>query len=128
MWLAKKKTESRTECAGEVGSATIGGAQPSVYLDGERRRAAVYGPGGYRWRPAEGDDLLVLKAGAEREQPCVIGCAGTAEDVEAGEVKLFSGGCSVDLDGETQTLTGTIMVNGQSLEDYIKKIIRDSGT
>ena len=64
-------------------------------LGGERRWIGVYGPGGYSWRPTAGDKVLVLKAGAEGESPCVLGTVQKGEALKSGEVRLAGGVCEV---------------------------------
>ena len=80
---------------------------------GERRAVAVYAPGGYHWMPARGDEVLVLKSGAEGA-PCVV---GRAEDdpPEAGAVRLSvcEGTSLVLRPGGGIVLTGEIAVTGR---------------
>lgn len=99
-----------------VGSATLEGDPAGVYLDGERREVPVYAPGGYCWRPALGQELLVVKG---EDGPRIAGarCGGAA--LEAGEVLLFAqeGGAAIRLknDGSIE-LTGRVLVNGTPIE------------
>ena len=74
MWTSNRKTEGRTvEAAADLGLVTLGGDPAGVYLGGERRWVAVCSPGGYQWRPQTGDKVLVVKAGDQREFPCLAG-------------------------------------------------------
>ncbi len=74
MWTSNRKQDGRTqEAPGDVGVVTLGGDPAGVYLSGERRWVAVYAPGGYQWRPAVGEKVLVLKAGDHQESPCLVG-------------------------------------------------------
>ena len=94
MWISEMAARSarEAESAVEAGRVSIGGASPAVYADGELRGLRVLAPGGYRWRPSVGDDVLVLKtpdgaayvAGAEQ--------GGTGANLENGEVCIVSGG------------------------------------
>lgn len=61
------------EAAADLGLVTLGGDPAGVYLGGERRWVAVCAPGGYQWRPRTGDKVLVVKAGDQREIPCLAG-------------------------------------------------------
>lgn len=116
MWLSKRRGPGRIEAA-QVGSATLEGEAVGVYLDGERREVPVYGPGGYAWRPALGQELLVIKG---EEGPCVAGAAGSGSHLRAGEVLLFAGegGASLRLcnDGSIE-LMGRVLVNGVPIEE-----------
>ena len=118
MWMAKRGPVPQDGTAAEVGTVTVGGTPAAVALGGERRAVAVYAPGGYHWTPARGDEVLVLKSGAEGA-PCVV---GRAEDdpPQAGAVRLSvcegtslvlrpDGG--IVLTGEV-TETGRLTVNG----------------
>ena len=106
---------------------TLEGGPAGAYLDVERRQLAVYGPGGYCWKPALGDRVLVLKAGQGGESPCVAGKRqGEAETLGAGEVSISSSGAESGLllrtDGRLE-LNGQVMVNGQSLNGLIRQIV-----
>ena len=104
-----------------MGTVTLGGDPAGVCLDGERRDLPVFAPGGYVWRPARGDQVLVLKTGAEGEAPCVAGAlCGDDREVSPGEVLIYSGGSTVRLNGGNITisggivnLTGRVLVNGK---------------
>lgn len=126
MWLAKQQKRETAEAAGTVGEVTLGGDAPAVEMDSERRGLAVYAPGGYRWRPALGESVLVLKTDGE---PCVIGSA-SAGDIAPGEVELdSSAGASVKLDNEGRVVlgqdawvTGRLYVQGVELKQMIRSI------
>lgn len=126
MWTSERTRRlSVEEPAAELGAVTLGGDPAGVLLGGERRWLTVYGPGGYSWRPAAGDKVLVLKAGAEREIPCVLGVAQEGEQLGPGEVRLAGGDSAVLLGRGTLALTGRITVNGVELEQYVQKIVAD---
>lgn len=74
MWISEQGRR-RTEPDGTalVGRVTLPGDPAGVYLAGERRELPVFGPGGYVWRPEEGEQVLVLKTGQAGEAPCVAG-------------------------------------------------------
>ena len=114
------------EAAAELGTVTLGGDPAGVSLGGERRWLTVYTPGGYSWRPTAGDKVLVLKAGAEGESPCIL---GTVQDAEGdaplgpGEVQIKGGESTIRLGQERLELSGQVFVNGQSLADLITAIV-----
>ena len=86
MWISRRKETRQTERA-QVGNVTVEGRLVGAMLDGERRDLPVYGPGGYVWRPSQGQEVLVVKAGADGEQPCVAGARGSLEvNLAPGEV------------------------------------------
>ena len=126
MWTSDRgRKRAVEECGADVGEVTL--EEPlGVYLEGERRWAGVYSPGGYRWRPAQGEQVLVLKAGAEREQLCIAGRQQEG-DLEPGEVELSSGSGKSMIrlreDGEL-ALDGWVTVNGVRLEDLIASIAK----
>lgn len=112
MWLSKKAAEApRTEPVADVGVVSIGAAQPAVVTDGETRNLAVFAPGGYCWRPAAGEQVLVLKAGAEG---VVAGKRTDAGALAPGEILITApGGASIRLGADgSLALTGTVTVNG----------------
>ncbi len=116
MWLSQQAAQKhRTDGGCDVGTVSIGAAAPAVVTDGETRGTALFAPGGYCWRPAAGERVLVLQAGA------VSAVAGRemadAPALAAGEVYLYApGGASIYLaaDGSIH-LTGTVTLNGQPL-------------
>ena len=126
MWTSERSRKLPVrECEAEVGLVTLGGDPAGVNLGGERRWLPVYCPGGYAWRPSVGDKVLVLKAGAEQESPCILGVAQDGSSLQPGEVRLSGKGSSVSLNGNILGLNGQIQVNGTTLEDYIRGIVAD---
>lgn len=124
MWTSERRRNIPVgEAAAELGNVTLGGDPVGVNLGGERRWLPVYSPGGYCWRPTAGDKVLVLKAGAEGESPCVLGTVQPAGELKAGEVRLSGGSSSVFLGQDELNLTGNLKVNGQSLEDVIRAVV-----
>lgn len=116
MWMASQQgRELLAEPAAELGEVTLSGAAPGVALAGERRNVTVCAPGGYRWAPARGDTVLVIKCGAE-QTPCVAGAVQDS-DLEPGEICLSAAqGAEIRLTpaGEIR-LTGRVTVNGQEV-------------
>ena len=104
-----------------VGRTTLPGDPAGVYLDAERRTLAVFAPGGYVWRPAVGEEVLVLKQ--EGEDTCVVGvrCDG---DLVSGVVLMHAGlgEAPVKLGNDgTVRLTGQVLINGVPLEDILNR-------
>lgn len=125
MWLSEERNRRpAAETAAEWGPVTI--SEPAaVYLAGERRQVPVCCPGGYTWRPAVGEEVLVLKAGNRAEQPYILGrTGGEAEGLEPGQVRIGSGDCSI-LWGDKLKLTGTVQVNGEELEALVRRVIAE---
>lgn len=124
MWTSERNRRLPVEESGaEIGVVTLGGDPAGVAVGGERRWLPVYGPGGYTWRPGVGDKVLVLKAGAEREMPCILGRAQQGDDLKPGEVRLSGSESSVSLVGKTVDLNGQVEVNGVLLETLIANIV-----
>ena len=118
MWISEQgRRRAEPDGTALVGRVTLPGDPAGVYLAGERRELPVFGPGGYVWRPEEGEQVLVLKTGRQGEAPCVLGkrCQDKWE-LEEGEVVLYSGKAALHLkrDG-TVDITGTLTVNGQQV-------------
>lgn len=137
MWTSNRKTEGRTvEAAADLGLVTLGGDPAGVYLGGERRWVAVCSPGGYQWRPQTGDKVLVVKAGDQRELPCLAGMRQPEiqekDPLEAGAVRITGGSGRMDLDtrgvvlnGKEIALNGKVTVQEELLEDLIRRIAAD---
>lgn len=126
MWTSERNRNPRAgEPAAELGTVTLGGDPAGVSLGGERRWLTVYGPGGYSWRPTAGDRVLVLKAGAEGEVPCILGTTQEGGDLKPGEVRLSGGGSSLHLGESRLSLSGQVYVNGSPLEDRIRQLARE---
>ena len=124
MWTSERNRNLPVrEAAAELGTVTLGGDPAGVSLGGERRWLPVYGPGGYCWRPTSGDKVLVLKAGAEGESPCLLGTTQGTASLRPGEVRLDGGGSSIHLGQERLELSGNIYVNGMRLKDYIRELL-----
>ena len=144
MWTSERNRNLPVrEAAAELGTVTLGGDPAGVSLGGERRWINVYGPGGYSWRPTSGDKVMVLKAGAEGESPCILGTTQSAEDLKPGEVRLTGNDCSlhlgqgrVELAGSGKgslrlgpsglELTGGLAIDGQPLEDLVRDIATEA--
>lgn len=143
MWTSERNRNLPVrEAAAEVGTVTLGGDPAGVSVGGERRWLNVYGPGGYSWRPTSGDKVMVLKAGAEGESPCILGTTQDGADLKPGEVRLTGVDCDLLL-GQGQVemtggkgslrlgrngleLSGGLSIDGQPLEEIIRSIVREA--
>ena len=126
MWTSERNRNlSQRESAAEIGTVTLGGDPAGVSLGGERRWLTVYSPGGYSWRPTSGEKVLVLKAGAEREAPCLLGKAQEETELEPGEVRVTGGESSVLLGQDRLELEGNLYLNGRTLRDVVRDIVID---
>lgn len=125
MWTSERRRELPVrEPAAELGEVTLGGDPAGVSLGGERRGLEVYGPGGYCWRPAAGEKVLVLKAGTEGESPYILGVRQGGGGLLPGEVQITGGGGAALVRlGRRLDLNGPIWVNGQTLKSYIQQIV-----
>lgn len=116
MWMARPRGQSLLEePTAQTGQVTLAGTPAGVGLEGERREIPIFGPGGYRWAPGRGDQVLVVKTGPE-ESPALVGVR-QEEALEPGEVYLSvaeGAGIRLKPDG-TIALTGKITVNGQEV-------------
>ena len=86
MWLAEKKQSQDFDfCGGAVGIVTIGGAKPSVLVEGELRNADLVCSGAVRL-PKAGDEVLLIRS-LDGENVVVGKIGGTSnEELENGEV------------------------------------------
>lgn len=115
MFLSGQKRPEAPESPALTGPVTVPGDPAGAWLEGERRAAAVYAPGGYHWLPEEGQEVLVLKAGVCGEKRCALGVPQGAQalSLSPGEVAVTAGKAVLRLkpDG-TVELTGRLVVNG----------------
>lgn len=125
------------EAAADLGLVTLGATPPASIWGENGRWVAVCAPGGYQWRPRTGDKVLVVKAGDQREIPCLAGVRQPEiqekeEPLEAGAVRITGGSGRMDLnakgvvlDGKETALKGRVTVNGERLEDLVRRIAAD---
>lgn len=102
------------ECMGTV---SVGGGNPTVISAGNQQETVLFGPGGMCWVPRRGQSVLVIKAGGAGSDICIAGAEvqGT-EEMEPGEVKLFTDGASILMKNDgTIALEGRVLVNGKEL-------------
>ena len=123
MWTSKPAPRLPSEEPwADTGTVTLGGDPAAVSLGGERRQVPVYAPGGYQWRPAAGDQVLVLKAGAQRESPCVAGVCCQSGTLSPGEVRISSGSGQISLRDGRVEVQGQLWVNGETLEALVERL------
>ncbi|HJB99413.1 MAG TPA: hypothetical protein H9764_03080 [Candidatus Flavonifractor merdavium] len=119
MWISQQgqKAQSHTGGRAEVGRVTLAGNPVGVYLDGERRELPLFGPGGYAWRPEQGQQVLVIKTGGQEEAPCVVGgLCSTELGLREGEVLLYSPKASIRVGADgVVSVTGVLKVNGKKV-------------
>ena len=124
MWTSERNRNRPVgEPLAELGRVTLGGDPAGVTMGGERRWLPVYGPGGYCWRPTVDDKVLVLKTGAQGETPCILGKQQQLEELQPGEVRLTGGESGILLGQDRLELTGTLWINGQTLEHIVTSIV-----
>ena len=121
MWIAGwlRRTEEPQETAQtESGTVTIGGSAAGVLSRAEERNVPLAAPGGYAWRPKNGERVLVVKGGTLGEERYVAGSLDAArEDMELGngEVCIYAegGGASITLrrNGHVE-IEGNLFING----------------
>lgn len=122
MWTWEQERRRRAEePSAQLGMVTLGGAETAANLGGERRWLGVCAPGGYCWKPKQGEQVLVLKSGQEA---WVLGVMNAGEELEPGQVALAGENCSLLL-ADTVKIRGEVELNGQMLEDYIRGIVAD---
>ena len=98
MWLSERAAgHASGGFRAEAGTVTVGGKDTAVLLDGEYRGLGRISPGGVSWRPAVGDEVLVLETGdGER---WILGAADSGfSSLQDGEVCLRSGSAWLKLD------------------------------
>lgn len=120
MWLSEElaRRTHRGAAEAESGTVTVEAESAGVYARGEVRGAVMASPGGYLWRPAQGETVLLLRGGARDTPPYVIGKAEQdAQELLPGEVCIRSaGGARIVLrnDGRIE-LYGSVTLNGVPL-------------
>lgn len=116
MWLSKQTRPGAVMSGSDLGVTSISGESAGVVTKGEVRQLPVYGPGGYAWRPAAGETVLVIKGGTGGEESCVAGAkqADAPNGLGPGEVYIHAKGGSVYLKNDgTVELQGNIVLKGQ---------------
>lgn len=123
MWIAGRlgRIENAQESAAvERGTVTIGGSTAGVLARGEERSLPVAAPGGYAWRPRNGQRVLVLRGGTLGEERCIAAAldgAAEAAGLADGEVCLFAhgGGARIILRNSGRVeIEGEVYINGKA--------------
>ena len=121
MWLSKRvMMPNGQEDPATLGTVSIGGQEPAVVTDAEKRRAKVISPGGYCWNPAAADCVLVVKG----NELYMAGMPqGGTMGLQPGEVMIYSKGAWIMIgnDGKVRLtgdvfVEGDLYVNGQKME------------
>ena len=112
MWVAGwlRRTEEPQETTNaESGTVTIGGSTAGVLSRGEERNVPLASPGGYAWRPKNGERVLVIKGGTLGEERYVAGSLDAAREQD----DLEDGGASITLrrNGHVE-IEGDLFING----------------
>lgn len=126
MWISQQG-----RCAGtrehdtHMAVVTAQGERTGVYMDGHQRWLPVAAPGGYRWKPQNGQQVIVIKSGADGEAAHVLARPDVeCDELKPGEVELYGPGSSVKLDREGRVrLQGTVTVNGAELEELVEAAV-----
>ena len=104
-------------------SYSLEGGDWGAVADREYRRCPIAAPGGYRWCPREGDEVLLLRTG---DGDLCAGVSGESQGLAPGEVEISGCGSVIRLgkDGSV-SLTGkgggsivirgdgAVVINGQ---------------
>ncbi|MBR3641321.1 MAG: hypothetical protein IKN53_04755, partial [Oscillibacter sp.] len=78
MWLSEQMKRAAPTTDVSLGVTTIEGEGAGVLARGEARDLPIYGPGGYVWLPAGGEDVLVIRGGPGGTERCVGGSRQSA--------------------------------------------------
>lgn len=115
MWLSKcAVTGANQSELPEIGTVTISGSPLGILCDSETRNVALTYPGGFRWHPKAGSDVLVLKcAGGEQIALAQLPDDDTPE-LEPGELIIKSdSGSFIKLDNNGAiSISGSINLKG----------------
>ena len=134
MWTSSQRKSAGAQLQGgaDLGVVTAAGNENGVSLGTERRWLPVMAPGGYRWKPKTGEQVLVLKLGQDGESACILACPEQEENnLLPGEVELHAQGCALKLNNNgVVELRGDVRINGMRLEDMIRAtagVLSESG-
>ena len=131
MWLSGQQKRPADRGEGQTGTVTVGGGEPAVMLDSERRGLEVYAPAGYYWTPEADQQVLVIQG--QGEIPCIVGVRhdsarpggvnirANAVNVSGRSVSVRAEGSAV-VAGRSVDLQGAVLVNGIPLEMVIAQI------
>lgn len=121
MWLSEKtaRADAERERPARIAKITIGGDRAAAVDGGESRGLAVSSVGGYEWKPAAGQNALILSCADGTNLVAGVVRETEGGELDSGEVRISSGGASVTLkndgrilvDGDV-SLTGSLAVTG----------------
>lgn len=117
MWLSKKLTqhEIQNAASAQSGTVTVEGAA-AVYTSGEDRDVKVASPGGFFWKPMNGENVLVIKGGVFGEEAYIVGAVQQDDGgLNAGEVRIASarGNAEIVLRNSGRVdINGSVFING----------------
>lgn len=114
MWISKQITgaslnESALAGRGEV---TISHGAVGVYTDAERRDVPSVTPGGYTWRPRQGQRVLVIKT--DEGESVIAGLLQEPDENQDGDIIIETDSARIKIskiDG-TVTLGGKVYITG----------------
>lgn len=109
MWLSGQQKRPAETGESRTGTVTMEGGELGVLLESERRGLEIYGPAGYQWTPRVGQQVLVLKG--RGDIPCVVGVRQNGD--VPGEIALQA---------DRVELKGQVLINGEPLEDYVRRV------
>lgn len=116
MWLSRKLTqqEKQNTASAEDGTVTVDRGEVAVFSSGEDRGVRVASPGGFFWRPKNGERVLVIKGGTFGEEPFVVGAVQESGG-EPGEIRIAPAEGNAEIllhnDGRVD-INGELFVNG----------------
>ena len=118
MWLSQKLTQRETRNAtnAQSGTVTVGGAEAAVYIEGEERDVKVVSPRGFFWKPANGENVLVIKGGVFGEEAYIVGAVQEEDDTPGtGELRVASANGSAEIvlkNNGRIDINGDVFING----------------
>lgn len=121
MWLSKRAGRQDQPETAAISTVTISGERIAALSGGETRGMRTVAPAGIIWRPRVGQEVLVVKCGAEGDfvAGAVQSGAGgldsgdVAIDTGAARIRVRANGC-IELSGNV-SITGTLAVNGNAV-------------
>lgn len=132
MWLSGQQKQPHQSGEGQTGIVTMSEGEMAVMLETERRGLEVYAPAGYHWTPQPGQRVLVIQG--DGEIPCIAGVrqGGIQPDsvgISANSVSVSGKGVSIrasgsaSVGGQSVNLQGRVLINGETLEAVVAKIV-----
>lgn len=105
MWMSKQIASSPASQVAEKGKVTLSGGQLEAGSTVTSRNIDSYAPYGFESQPPVDEDVIMM---ASNDGAVMLGTLNKAEDIESGEIKIFSkGGATILLKNN-----GDIVLNG----------------